>query len=74
MSTNDAFQFTAAISQDGPWWIGWIEDIPGVNAQEDSRDGVIASLRVALGEALSMNRADTAVAAPPGTMKIQITP
>ncbi len=74
MSTNDAFQFTAAISQDGPWWIGWIEDIPGVNAQEATRDDVIESLRVALGEALTMNRADAAARAPPGTMKIQITP
>lgn len=23
--------FTAIIKQDGPWWIGWIEEIPGVN-------------------------------------------
>jgi predicted RNase H-like HicB family nuclease len=74
VSSAAPFQFTAAILQDGPWWIGWIEEIPGVNAQEATRDDMIASLRVALGEALAMNRADAAAAAPPGTVKIHITP
>jgi hypothetical protein len=23
-------EYTAAIKQDGEWWIGWIEEIPGV--------------------------------------------
>ena len=23
--------FTAVVKQDGPWWIGWVEEIPGVN-------------------------------------------
>ena len=29
-------EFTAIIKQDGKWWIGWIEEIPGVNCQEYS--------------------------------------
>ena len=35
MSTASAY--TAVIRQDGPWWIGWVEKVPGVNAQEQSR-------------------------------------
>ena len=50
--------FTAIIKQDGPWWVGWIEEIPGVNCQEASRDELIESLRVTLQEALAMNRSD----------------
>jgi hypothetical protein len=26
--------YTAVIKQDGDWWIGWIEEISGVNCQE----------------------------------------
>ncbi|CAN5470029.1 hypothetical protein BH20ACI1_BH20ACI1_20530 [soil metagenome] len=26
--------FTAIIKQGGDWWIGWIEEISGVNSQE----------------------------------------
>lgn len=27
-------EYTAVLKQDGGWWIGWIEEIPGVNYQE----------------------------------------
>jgi hypothetical protein len=42
--------YTAVIKQDGPWWIGWIEEVPGVNCQEASREGLLDSLRVTLKE------------------------
>ena len=29
-------KYTAVIKQDGNWWLGWIEEIPGVNCQEAS--------------------------------------
>ena len=29
-------EYTAIIKRDGNWWIGWIEEIPGVNCQESS--------------------------------------
>jgi len=61
MSTN--YTFTAVIQQDGPWWIGWIEDVPGVNSQGKTRDELIENLRDALDEALEMNRADARAAA-----------
>ena len=50
--------YTAVIKQDGDWWIGWIEEIPGVNCQEPSRKELVATLKVTLREALSLNRQD----------------
>jgi len=50
--------FTAAIKQEGEWWIGWIEEIPGVNCQEATREELLESLRVTLDEALEFNRQD----------------
>ena len=51
-------EYTAVIKQDASWWIGWIEEVPGVNCQVRSRDGLLDSLDVALREALQMNRRD----------------
>ena len=25
--------YTAVVRRDGRWWIGWIEEVPGVNSQ-----------------------------------------
>ncbi len=50
--------YTAVIKQDGDWWIGWIEEIPGVNCQEATREELVESLRITLGEALEFNRQD----------------
>jgi hypothetical protein len=36
--------YTAPTQQDGDWWVGWIEEIPGVNAQERSKEDLMASL------------------------------
>ena len=38
-----ASTFTAVIRHDGPWWLGWVEEVPGVNAQERSRDKLLES-------------------------------
>ena len=56
-------EFTAVVKQDGDWWIGWIEEVPGVNCQEATRDALIESLRVTLREALDLNREDALAAA-----------
>lgn len=55
--------FKAVIRQDGPWWIGWIEEIPGVNCQAETREELIANLREALSEAIELNREDAKSAA-----------
>ena len=51
-----AATYSAVISQDGPWWVGWVEEVPGVHAQEQSRDELLASLRLVLREALETIR------------------
>jgi len=48
--------YTAVIKQDDGWWIGWIEEIPGINCQEKTREELMETLRVTLKEALEMNK------------------
>ena len=38
--------------QRGGWWIGWVEEILGVNCQERTRGDLLNSLKVTLREAL----------------------
>jgi len=57
--------YTAIIKQDGDWWIGWIEEVPGINCQERSREELIQSLKVTLKEALEFNRQEAIQAAAP---------
>jgi predicted RNase H-like HicB family nuclease len=64
MTTAPAY--TAVIRQDGPWWIGWVEELPGVNAQEPSREALLESLSEILREALAFSRQDALEAAGPG--------
>jgi hypothetical protein len=64
--------FTAVVKQDGPWWIGWVEEIPGVNCQERTRDELLKTLRVTLMEALAMNRTDARDAAGKGYEELSI--
>ena len=54
--------YTAVIKQDADWWIGWIEEVPGVNCQEASREQLLKSLRETLAEAIKFNRADALAA------------
>ncbi len=56
-------QYTAIIKQDSDWWIGWIEEVPGVNCQEESREQLLQSLRETLQEALEYNRKEAISAA-----------
>ena len=50
--------YTAVTKQDGDYWIGWIEEVPGVNCQESTHEKLMSSLRETLAEALEMNRND----------------
>jgi predicted RNase H-like HicB family nuclease len=58
--------YHAVIQHREGWWIGWVEEIPGVNSQGETRGELIENLRSALQEALEMNRAE-ALAACQGT-------
>ena len=55
--------YTAVVKQEGDWWIGWIEEVPGVNCQEATRAELLESLKVTLREALELNRTDAIDAA-----------
>ena len=65
-------QYTAVVKKTGSAWIGWIEEVPGVNCQEDSREALLESLRETLLEALELNRADAREAAGTGYEELQI--
>ena len=58
-----ASTYTAIAKRDGDWWIGWIEEVPGVNAQEETKEALLASLKEILAEALELNRAEARAAA-----------
>ena len=65
--------YTAVTKQDGEWWIGWIEEVPGVNCQERTREQLLASLRVTLAEALEFNRQEAIQAAAPDYTEEPVT-
>ncbi len=48
--------FNAVIKEIDGWWVGWIEEIPGVNCQEKTRQELMESLKITLQEALEFNR------------------
>lgn len=56
-------EYTAIIKNVGNWWIGWIEEVPGVNCQEHSRNELIETLRITLREALEFNKQEALAAA-----------
>jgi len=56
-------EYTAVIQQHGEWWIGWVEELPGVNSQGHTRAELLDNLRDALEEALEMNRAEARASA-----------
>lgn len=58
-----ANSYTAITKKDGDWWIGWIEEVPGVNCQEATREELLDTLRITLAEALELNRQEARAAA-----------
>ena len=65
--------YTAITKQDSGWWIGWIEEVPGVNCQERTREELLASLRTTLAEALEFNRKEAIQAAAPDYTEEPVT-
>jgi predicted RNase H-like HicB family nuclease len=70
MTTASAY--IAVMRQDGPWWIGWVEELPGVNAQEQRREDFMESLREILREALELDCQDALEAAGPGAEELAL--
>ena len=64
--------YTAIVKHAGDCWIGWIEEVPGVNCQEATREELVDTLRITLAEALEFNRADARSAADDDFEEIRI--
>ena len=52
-------QFTAIYKKQGKWFLGWVEEIPGVNTQGKTLKEAKANLKEALSLVLEVNRALT---------------
>ncbi len=39
-------KYRAIVKQSDGWWIGWLVDLPGVNAQERTKNKLLESLRI----------------------------
>ena len=46
-------KYRAVINKKDNWWIGWLVDLPGVNAQERTREQVIEALCIGAQEMLA---------------------
>ena len=51
-------EYTAIVKQIDEWWVGWVEEIPGVNCQERTHLELLKSLRNTLREAIDLNKLD----------------
>jgi len=56
-------KYRAIIKKSEDWWIGWLIDLPGVNAQEKTKENLIESLRIGAQDML-----DTEISFDPGAM------
>ncbi|MBI2444309.1 MAG: type II toxin-antitoxin system HicB family antitoxin [Candidatus Magasanikbacteria bacterium] len=52
-------QFTAIYQKRGKWYVGWVEEITGVNSQGKTLKEVRANLQEALSLIITVNRALT---------------
>ena len=66
--------YTAVIQKHEDWWIGWVEEVPGVNSQGLTREELLDNLRDALDEALEMNRQDAREAAVGAFEEVSLAP
>ena len=49
-------QYTAIITKEDNWWIGWVEEIPGANAQERTKKELLLSLKEAAKDIIELRR------------------
>ncbi len=60
-------KYRALIKNVDSWWIGWLIDLPGVNAQERTKERLVESLQIGAQDML-----DTAVPFEPDTEMIAV--
>lgn len=56
-------EYTAVIKKEEDWFVGWVEEVPGINCQERTEEELLDTLRITLKEALEFNRQDALNAA-----------
>lgn len=66
--------YTAIVKQDAGVWIGWVEEVPGVNCQGATREELLEALRVTLADAIEFNRADARGAAGKNFEELAVAP
>lgn len=49
-------QFTTVFQKEGDWWLGWVEELSGANAQERTLEEARESLKEAIKDILAANR------------------
>ena len=49
-------RFTAVFERDGDWWVGSVEELPGVNTQGRTLDEARENLRDAVAMVIAANR------------------
>ncbi|MFH1929575.1 MAG: type II toxin-antitoxin system HicB family antitoxin [Chloroflexota bacterium] len=56
-------KFTAVFEQDGNWWIGWVEELPGANTQgrtlNEARENLQEAVRLVIDANLELARRET---------------
>jgi predicted RNase H-like HicB family nuclease len=48
--------FTAVFEQDGDWWVGYVEELPGANTQGATLDEARENLKEAVALIIEANR------------------
>ncbi len=57
-------QFTTVFQKQGEWWLGWVEELSGANAQERTLEEARESLKEAIKDILAANREIAAMDGP----------
>lgn len=47
-------KYRAVIKKEDDWWIGWLADLPGVNAQERTYEELVESLKIGAEDMLAL--------------------
>lgn len=47
-------EYRAVIKLEAEWWIGWLVDLPGVNAQERTYEELVESLKIGAEDMLAL--------------------
>ena len=56
-------EYTVVVKKENDFWVGWVEEVPGINCQEKTYKDLMETLEVTLKEALEFNRQDALDAA-----------